>query len=190
MPFTAQQKSVLLAATALCLGAGTPAWAQASEPPQASDASAGNEIVVTGVLETSEKDVLAGTSIVKGEELTRDLRPSIGETLAKQPGVSATSFGPSASRPLLRGFQGERVRAELRSPAEPIVELDDILRDALSDLLSADTLYGPVVDADGRVAGVLSMEVLSHALSQRAEHIPTASELAEHELAAEEAKAS
>ena len=29
----------------------------------------------------------------------------------------------------------------------------------------ADTQYGPVVDADGKVAGVLSMEVLAHALS-------------------------
>ncbi|MBR7559999.1 TonB-dependent receptor plug domain-containing protein, partial [Mycobacterium tuberculosis] len=26
------------------------------------------------------------------------------------PGVSSTSFGPNASRPILRGFQGERVR--------------------------------------------------------------------------------
>ena len=52
-----------------------------------------------------------------------------------------------------RGLQGERVRDDYRSPAEPIVELDDILRDALSDLLSADTRYGPVVDADGSVAG-------------------------------------
>jgi osmoprotectant transport system ATP-binding protein len=86
-----------------------------------------------------------------------------------------------------RGLQGERVRDELRSPAEPVVELDDILRDALSDLLQSDTQYGPVVDADGAVAGVLSMEVLAHALSQKAEHIPTASELAAHELAAEEA---
>ncbi len=64
-----------------------------------------------------------------------------------------------------RGLQGERVREDCRSPAEPIVELDDILRDALSDLLGSDSQYGPVVDADGRVAGVLSMEVLSHALS-------------------------
>ena len=82
-----------------------------------------------------------------------------------------------------RGLQGERVRDELRSAAEPVVELDDILRDALSDLLQSDTQYGPVVDADGAVAGVLSMEVLAHALSQKAEHIPTASELAAHELA-------
>ncbi|WP_281277547.1 TonB-dependent receptor plug domain-containing protein [Hankyongella ginsenosidimutans] len=38
------------------------------------------------------------------------MRPSLGETLAHQPGVSATSFGPNASRPILRGFQGERIR--------------------------------------------------------------------------------
>jgi osmoprotectant transport system ATP-binding protein len=86
-----------------------------------------------------------------------------------------------------RGLQGERVREDFRSPAEPVVELDDILRDALSDLLSADTQYGPVVDADGRVAGVLSMEALSHALSIPAEHVPSATELAlsmaEHEQA-------
>ena len=49
-----------------------------------------------------------------------------------------------------RGLQGERVSEELRSEAEPIVELDDILRDALSDLLGSDSQYGPVVDADGR----------------------------------------
>lgn len=77
---------------------------------QSTTRNQGDDIVVTGILATSEKDMLAGTSIVSGEELTRDLRPSIGETLAKQPGVSATSFGPSASRPILRGFQGERVR--------------------------------------------------------------------------------
>ena len=77
-----------------------------------------------------------------------------------------------------RGLQGERVREDFRSPAEPVVELDDILRDALSDLLSADSQYGPVVDKDGRVAGVLSIEALSHALTVPAENVPSATELA------------
>jgi osmoprotectant transport system ATP-binding protein len=63
-----------------------------------------------------------------------------------------------------RGLTGERVRAELRSPAEPIVELDDILRDALSDLLARESMYAPVVDAGGHVVGVLSMQVISHAV--------------------------
>jgi osmoprotectant transport system ATP-binding protein len=77
-----------------------------------------------------------------------------------------------------RGLQGERVRADFRSSADPIVELDDILRDALSDLLASDTRYGPVVDGEGRVQGVLSIEALSHALATPPDHIPTASELA------------
>ncbi|HYD12235.1 MAG TPA: TonB-dependent receptor [Allosphingosinicella sp.] len=68
-----------------------------------------NDIVVTG-FQRSRGDLLSGTSVVSGDELTRDLRPSIGETLQHLPGVSATSFGPNASRPVLRGFQGERVR--------------------------------------------------------------------------------
>jgi len=63
-----------------------------------------------------------------------------------------------------RGLQGERVEAELRSPAEPVVELDDILRDALSDLLTNETHYAAVVDASGQVAGVLSLEVISRFL--------------------------
>ncbi|HEY0028462.1 MAG TPA: TonB-dependent receptor [Allosphingosinicella sp.] len=67
------------------------------------------DIVITGFARRRE-DVLSGTSVISGEELNRELRSTIGETLARQPGVSATSFGPNASRPVLRGFQGERVR--------------------------------------------------------------------------------
>ena len=67
------------------------------------------EIVVTGFVR-NRTDILSGTSVVTGEELARELRPTIGETLARQAGVSATSFGPSASRPVLRGFQGDRIR--------------------------------------------------------------------------------
>jgi osmoprotectant transport system ATP-binding protein len=76
-----------------------------------------------------------------------------------------------------RAFTGERVRKELRSPAEPIVELDDVLRDALGDLLAAETRYSPVVDADGRMVGVLGMDVISHALQIPPEETRTSSEL-------------
>ncbi|HEX8420385.1 MAG TPA: TonB-dependent receptor [Sphingomonas sp.] len=86
-----------------------PTFAQSTAPGNA-DPDSRRDIIVTGVVETSERDVLQGTSVISGAELTRNLRPTIGETLARQPGVSATSFGPSASRPILRGFQGERIR--------------------------------------------------------------------------------
>jgi len=85
------------------------ARARGSVPPADYHAPEDNDIVVTGFAR-SRGDILSGTSVVAGAELTRDLRPTIGETLAHQPGVSATSFGPNASRPVLRGFQGERVR--------------------------------------------------------------------------------
>ena len=40
-----------------------------------------------------------------------------------------------------------------------------MLRDALADLLQAETLYAPVVDGQGRIAGVLSVEVISDFLT-------------------------
>ena len=67
------------------------------------------EIVITGVRRPAG-DVLGGVTILDQEKLTHDVRPSIGETLASQPGISASSFGPTASRPIIRGLSGERVR--------------------------------------------------------------------------------
>jgi osmoprotectant transport system ATP-binding protein len=63
-----------------------------------------------------------------------------------------------------RGLEGEHVTAEVRSGPDPVVELDDVLRDALSDLLAHEAQYGPVVDRNRRVAGVLSIELIGHAL--------------------------
>ena len=106
-----------LAGVAFLSLAASQAHAQADTAPQAATPASAtprgnqpNDIIVTGVLPQSERDVLQGTSVLSGEALTRNLRPTIGETLARLPGVSATSFGPSASRPILRGFQGERIR--------------------------------------------------------------------------------
>ncbi len=110
-------KFTLLAGAAMI---ASPALAQIADEPAIADQSTAagtttpapqpRDIIVTAALPQSERDVLQGTSVISGEELTRNLRPTIGETLARQPGVSATSFGPSASRPILRGFQGDRIR--------------------------------------------------------------------------------
>jgi len=94
----------------LLTGAAFAVPAMAQTAAATGDVPAGKDIIVTAAVRTSEADVLQGTSVLSGEELTRELRPTIGETLARQPGVSATSFGPSASRPILRGFQGDRIR--------------------------------------------------------------------------------
>jgi osmoprotectant transport system ATP-binding protein len=78
-----------------------------------------------------------------------------------------------------KGLRSERVEAELRSPARPVLELDDILRDALSDLLQEEVQYGPVVDHHGEVCGVLSIEMLAHALRTDPEAVPSGADAAE-----------
>lgn len=96
----------LLASTALV----TPALAQEGEHQDEYHGVADADIVVTGAVKVSRKDALSGVAVLTNEALQAAIRPSIGETLASTPGVSATSFGPNASRPVLRGLQGERVR--------------------------------------------------------------------------------
>lgn len=93
-------------------GASVAATANAAAAPVPGDAATAhpdedNAIVVTGTRRPAG-DVLGNVTVVDTEELTHDLKPSLGDTLADMPGVSSTSFGPSASRPILRGEQGER----------------------------------------------------------------------------------
>jgi len=64
-----------------------------------------------------------------------------------------------------RDLAGETVPATPRIAPDPILELDDVLRDALSDLLQSETQYAPVVDERGRVAGVLSIAIVSDFLA-------------------------
>jgi len=91
---------------------GSAAHSTAAPVPGSAEAAhpdTDQEIVVTGVRRPAG-DVLGGVTILDEEKLTHDVRPSIGETLASQPGVTASSFGPTASRPVIRGLSGERVR--------------------------------------------------------------------------------
>jgi osmoprotectant transport system ATP-binding protein len=76
-----------------------------------------------------------------------------------------------------RALAGERVTDELRSKAETVLELDDILRDALSDLLADEAQYGPVVNERGEVVGVLSIEILAQALQGDPRDVPSGADL-------------
>lgn len=56
-------------------------------------------------------DQLASPStVLTGDALTLQQKGSLGETLNKQPGVSSSYFGPGASRPIIRGLDGDRIR--------------------------------------------------------------------------------
>jgi osmoprotectant transport system ATP-binding protein len=61
-------------------------------------------------------------------------------------------------------LQKETVPEKPDSGPEPVLDLDDVMRDALADLLQTETQYAPVTDAAGRIAGVLSVEIISEFL--------------------------
>ncbi|WP_028683301.1 TonB-dependent receptor [Pseudomonas chlororaphis] len=52
----------------------------------------------------------APSTVLEGDDLTLQQQGSLGETLNKQPGVSSSYFGPGASRPIIRGLDGDRIR--------------------------------------------------------------------------------
>jgi iron complex outermembrane receptor protein len=58
----------------------------------------------------SQSEVAQPVSVLSGEELSQRSAPTLGETLATQPGVSSTYFGPGSSRPVIRGLGGDRIR--------------------------------------------------------------------------------
>lgn len=69
------------------------------------------EVVVTSTaLRENPLEVAQPTTVVSGDELRRQIASSIGETLSSELGVSSTYFGPSASRPVIRGLGGDRVQ--------------------------------------------------------------------------------
>jgi osmoprotectant transport system ATP-binding protein len=64
-----------------------------------------------------------------------------------------------------RDLGAEIVPGRPDSPLGPVLELDDVMRDALADLLQHETQYAPVIDHSGRIAGVLSVEIISEFLA-------------------------
>ena len=111
----ALKKLLPISAAILALPA-TPALAQQDKIPSEraerglEDDFHNDDMIVVTAPYVEHLDILAGTSVLSGDELAEDLRGQIGDSLTGLPGVSSTSFAPGSSRPVLRGFQGPRVR--------------------------------------------------------------------------------
>ncbi|MEJ7806108.1 MAG: TonB-dependent receptor [Telluria sp.] len=83
-----------------------------SAPVAASEPVVVPKIIVTATpFGQSEKDqILSPTKILAGDELRDKLGSTLGETLSQELGVSASAFGAGASRPIIRGMEGTRVK--------------------------------------------------------------------------------
>jgi osmoprotectant transport system ATP-binding protein len=67
-----------------------------------------------------------------------------------------------------RDLAAETVPAQPDSPLGPLLDRDDVMRDALADLLQGEAQYAAVADHQGRIDGVLSIEIISEFLGSPA----------------------
>ncbi len=69
-------------------------------------------VVVTATPFSANEDtqILTPAKILAGDELRNKLGTSLGDTLSRELGVSASAFGAGASRPIIRGLEGPRVK--------------------------------------------------------------------------------
>lgn len=138
----------------------------------------GANIVVTGSLDRPKGDLLGGTTVLAGEALTRSLRPTLGDTLARQPGVTSSSFGPGASRPILRGLQGDRARVLTEgigsfdastTSVDHAVAINPLIADRIEVLRGpAALMFGP--SAIGGVVNVIDSRIPRH-LAESPAHV-------------------
>lgn len=104
-----QSQSILLARAVTSALSVMSAAAFAQSAPQQSQPL--QELVVTASPFASEESaqILTPAKVLSGDELRNKLGNSLGETLSQELGVSASSFGAGASRPIIRGMEGPRV---------------------------------------------------------------------------------
>ena len=69
-----------------------------------------SEVVITSTpIDLALSGTAQSATVLAGDGLALKLASSIGETVAAEPGVHSTYFGPGASRPVIRGLGGDRV---------------------------------------------------------------------------------
>ena len=101
-------------------------------------------------------------SVLAGDELVRRRAATLGETLTGEPGIAASHFGAGASRPIIRGMDGPRVK--LLSDGSEIMDASTISPDhavAIEPMLSEqiEVLRGPSALAygGGAIGGVVNV---------------------------------
>ena len=131
------------------------AWAQSAVP------GASPEIVITGNPLGRDSTTVPVSTLGRAELLERG-QSTLGETLNGLPGVSSTYFGPNASRPIIRGLDGDRIRVLNNSASSLDVSALSYDHAVPLDVLSTDrveVLRGPAALLYGgsAVGGVVNV---------------------------------
>lgn len=155
MHFSYFSRSLFLGA---CLCAAAPVISLASDESVQLDPI----VVQASPLGRTADELVQPVIVLSAEELARQRRSTIGETLENQPGVSTTDFGPGAGRPVIRGQGGPRI--EVLENGVASMDASDVSTDhAVSiDPAHADqieVLKGPatLLYGSGAAAGVVNI---------------------------------
>jgi iron complex outermembrane receptor protein len=141
-------------------------WAQSAAP------GVPGEIVITGNPLGRDSTTVPVSTLGRADLLERG-QSTLGETLNGLPGVSSTYFGPNASRPIIRGLDGDRIRVLNNSASsldasalsyDHAVPLDVLSTDRIEVLRGpAALLYGG--SAVGGVVNVIDNRIPREAVS-------------------------
>ena len=154
-------------AVLMLLYAGTQAQAQQAAPPAPRPATITlKEVTITGN-PLGATDLISPAAVYSGQGLLLRSQSTLGETLDGTPGISSTYFGPNASRPVIRGLDGDRIRILQNSgasldasglsfdhavPSDPIsMERIEVLRGPGALLYGGNAVGGVVNIIDNRI---------------------------------------
>ena len=139
--------------------------AHAQANAQAAPPTAGSLPPVTvsaSGLQLGANDMTTPTAVLEGDELVRRREATLGETLGSEPGIASSHFGAGASRPIIRGMDGPRVK--VLSDGAELHDASTISPDhavASEPLLATqiEVLRGPsaLVYGGGAVGGVVNV---------------------------------
>ncbi len=119
-------------------------------------------VLVSVPLHKQEAETALPVTVLTGDELTRTVASTIGETLSNKPGLANASFGPGVGQPVIRGQQGPRVTVLQNGTssadasnisADHAVASEPLLADSIEVLRGPATLlYG-----GGAIGGVVNI---------------------------------
>lgn len=169
--------SLSLLATAITTAVSS---AQAAEEPV-------YELITTAIHRQQSETALPVT-VLTGEGLHSQVRATLGDTLANQPGISNASFGPAVGQTVIRGQQGRRVMN--LTNAMPNIDASGNSADhaqSVEPLLaeSVEVLRGPatLLYGSGAIGGVVN--VLDRRIARRALEVPAFAFESRHDSAAD-----
>jgi iron complex outermembrane recepter protein len=162
-------KKVLTTASALLFGASIAMAQEAVTPapspkpsPSPGVAEAERVVVSGGAIESSETDTAQPVTVLSENNLKLRTEPTLGDTLAAQPGISASGFTAGASRPIIRGQADNRIRV-LNNGTE-VFDVSNLSPDhapSVSTLLSQsiEVVRGPatILFGSGAIGGVVNI---------------------------------